>query len=142
MHGVAGDEMSRHVEFLLQLLHRGDLVGFFIDFDMSQNQRRIDRDRAEQLPRLDVVEGVETGLERLAVERNNARLAAHGGEIQVRGVFAKYHFDIRRAQPLQNIADGRMRRWPFPFDFEGFVQLLPMHLGVRANASIRIGPAN
>src|ERR1700678_4218500 len=42
----------------------------------------------------------------------------------------------------QGIADRRMRRWPFPFDLEGFVQLAPMHLDVRANASIRIGAAD
>ncbi len=114
--------MPGHVEFLQQLLHGGDLVGFFIDFDMSQNQRRIDRERAEHLPCLDVVEGVETGLERLAVERNDARLGACRGQVQVRGVLAKDLFDIRRAEPLQDIADGRVRRRPLPLDLEGFVR--------------------
>src|ERR1700685_3774061 len=56
MHGVAGDDMARQVEFLHQLLRGGDLVGFFIDFDVGENQRRIDRERAEQLPCLGVVE--------------------------------------------------------------------------------------
>jgi hypothetical protein len=35
-----------------------------------------------------------------------------------------------------------MRRRPFPFDLEGFVQLFPMHLDVSANASIPIGAAH
>src|SRR5271169_623221 len=60
MHGVAGDDMARQVEFLHQLLHGGDLVGFVIDFDVGQNQRRIDRERGEHLPCLGVVEVVET----------------------------------------------------------------------------------
>jgi len=136
MHGVTGDDMPGHVEFLQQLLHGGDLVGFFIDFDMSQNQRRIDRERAEHLPCLDVVEGVETGLERLAVERNDARLGACRGQVQVRGVLAKDLLDIRRAEPLQDIADGRVRRRPLPLDLEGFVQLLAMHFDVSADAAI------
>src|SRR5271169_942334 len=62
MHGVAGDDMARQVEFLHQLLHGGDLVGFVIDFDVGQNQRRIDRERGEHLPCLGVVEVVETAL--------------------------------------------------------------------------------
>ena len=54
--------MARQVEFLHQLLHGGDLVGFVIDFDVGQNQRRIDRERGEHLPCLGVVEVVETAL--------------------------------------------------------------------------------
>ena len=76
--------MSGQVEFLQQLLHGGDFVGFFVDLDMRQHQRRIDGERAEHLPGLDVVEGVETGLERLAVERDDARLAARRSEIVAR----------------------------------------------------------
>jgi hypothetical protein len=106
MHGVTGDDMPGHVEFLQQLLHGGDLVGFFIDFDMSQNQRRIDRERAEHLPCLDVVEGVETGLERLAVERNDARLGACRGQVQVRGVLAK---DLSTSAAL---SPARCSGWP------------------------------
>ena len=73
--------MARQVEFLHQLLRGGDLVGFFIDFDVGENQRRIDRERAEQLPCLGVVEVVETALQRLAVERDDARLGARRSEI-------------------------------------------------------------
>ncbi len=142
MHGVAGDDMARQVEFLHQLLHGGDLVGFFIDFDVGENQRRIDRERAEQLPCLGVVEVVETALQRLAVERDDARLGARRSEIQVRCVVTEDLFDIGRAQPLQNIADRGMRRRPLPLDREGFVQPLPMHLEVSADAAIGIGAAH
>ena len=80
--------MARQVEFLHQLLHGGDLVGFFIDFDVGENQSRIDRERGEHLLCLGVVEVVETALQRLAVERDDAGLGGRRSEIQVRGVFA------------------------------------------------------
>ena len=142
MHRVAGDDVTRQIEFLQKLLHGGDFVGFFIDLDVRQHQRGIDGERAEHLPGLDVVEIVETALQRLAVERDDANPGADRGEIQPGGMFAKRLFDIRRAEPLQDIADRRMRRRTFPFDLEGFVQLFPMHLDVSANASIRIGAAH
>ena len=33
--------MACHVDFLQQLLHRGNLVGFLVDFDMGQHQRAV-----------------------------------------------------------------------------------------------------
>ena len=57
-------------------------------------------------------------------------------------MFAKRLFDIRRRQPLQNIADGRMGGRPFPVDLEGFVQLSPMDLEVGLDAAIRVGSAH
>jgi len=134
--------MARQVEFLHQLLHGGDLVGFFIDFDVGENQRRIDRERTEYLPCLGVVEVVETALQRLAVERDDARPGVSRSEIQVRGVFTEDLFDLGRAQPLQNIADRGMGRRSLPLDLEGFVQPLPMRLDVSADAAIGIGAAH
>ena len=142
MHGVAGDDVAGQVEFLHQLLHRGNLVGFLVDLDMGQNQRGIGRERAEHLPCLDIVEVVETALERLAVEGNDARAAARRSDIQIRSVFAEDLFDIRGAEPLQNVADRGMRRRPLPLDFEGFVQPLPMRLQISAYAAIRVRAAH
>ena len=122
MHGVASDDAAGHVEFDQQLLHGRDFVGFLIDFDVSEHQRGIDRERAEHLFGLGVVEIVEAALQRLAVERDDAGLGRIGREIEVRAVFAKRLFDIGGVEPLQNIADGRMRRRPLPLDLEGFVQ--------------------
>jgi hypothetical protein len=142
VHGVASDDVSGHVEFGQQLLHGRDLVGFLIDFDVSEHQRRIDRERAEHLFGLGVVEIVEAALQRLAVERDDAGLSRIGREIEEGGVFAKHLFDIRGVEPLQNISDGRMRRRPFPLDLEGFVQRSQMRLAVCLDAAIRIGPAH
>ena len=53
---------------------------------------------------------VEAALQRLAVERDDTGLGPIGREIEEGGVFAKRLFDIGGVEPLQNIADGRMRR--------------------------------
>ena len=47
MHRVARDDMACHVEFFQQLLDRRDFIGFVVDFDMRQHQRRVDSERAE-----------------------------------------------------------------------------------------------
>jgi hypothetical protein len=54
-------------------------------------------------------------------------------------MFAKGLFNFLRAQSLQNIPDGGMRRRPFPIYLEGFVQLSPMHFDEGADAAVRIG---
>ena len=89
-----------------------------------------------------VVEIVEAALQRLTVERDEAGLGPIGREIEEGGVFAKRLFDISGVEPLQNIADGRMRRRPFPLDLEGFIQRSQMRLEVGLDAAIRIGPAH
>ena len=139
---VGGDDMTGQVEFLQQLLHGRDFVGFFVDFDMRQHQPRIDGERAEHLPGLDVVEAVETALQRLAVERDDAGVRACGRAIQVGGVFAKDLFDLRRAEPMQDIADRRVRGRTLPIDPEGFVQSLPMDPEVSAQAPVGICSAD
>ena len=81
--------MIRQAEFLQQLLHGGDFVGFFVDLDMRQHQPRIGGERAEHLPGFSIVEIVETALQRLAVERDDAGFRAYGRAIPVGGEFAK-----------------------------------------------------
>jgi len=134
--------MIGQVEFAQQRLHGRDFVGFFVDFDVRQHQPGIDGERAEHLPGLGVVEGVETALQRLAVERDDASVGARGRAIQVGGVFAKGPFDLRRAEPMQDIADGRMRGRLLPIDSERLVQLFPVDLEVGAQATIRVGAAH
>ena len=68
--------MISQAEFLQQLLHGGDFVGFFVDLDMRQHQPRIGGERAEHLPGFSIVEVVETALQRLAVERDDAGFRA------------------------------------------------------------------
>ena len=56
--------------------------------------------------------------------------------VQVGRMVTKDIFNIRRAQPLQNIPDGGMSGWPFPSDLKGSVQLWPMDLDEGADAAI------
>jgi len=142
VHGVASDDVSSHVEFGQQLLHSRNFVGFLIDFDVSEDQRRIDRESAEHLFGLGVVEIVEAALQRFAVERDDAALGLVGRAVEEGGVFTKRLFDIRGVEPLQNIANGRMRRRSFPLDLESCIQRSPMRLEVGLDAAIRIGPAH
>jgi len=130
------------VEFAQQFLHGRDFVGFFVDFDARQHQPGIDGERAGRLLGLGAIEVVETALQRLAVERHDASVGARGRAIQVGGVFAKGLFDLRRAEPMQDIADRRMRGRLLPIDPERLVQLFPVDLEVSAQATIRIGAAN
>jgi hypothetical protein len=142
MHRIAGDDKARHVEFFQQALNGGDFVGFFIDLDMRQHQRRINGERAEQLFCLGVVEIVKAASERLAIEGHDAGVGSRHAKVQAGRVFAKGLFNIGRRQPLQNITDGRMRGRSFPADFEGFVQLSPMDLDEGANAAVRVRAAD
>jgi hypothetical protein len=134
--------MVGEVEVRQQFLGSGDFVGFFVDLDMRQHQRGIGGERAEHLLCLGVIEAVEAAFERLAVERDDARAMRVRRQIECGGVLAKGRFDIRRVEALQNIADGGMRGWPFPADFEGLVELLSMHFDERADAAIGVGAAH
>jgi hypothetical protein len=142
MHRIARDDMARYVEFFQQFLHGRNFVGFLVDVDMRQHQRRVDGERAEHLFCLGVVEAIETTFERLAIKRDNSRAGTRRVNVQVGRVFAKGHFNIRRRQPLQNIPDRRMRGRPFPAYLESLVQLSPMDLDEGADAAIRVGAAH
>ena len=76
MHGVERDDAVCKIDFRKKLLRRRNLVGFLVDFDMRQHERRVGGESAQNLPRFGVVEGVETVLERLAVERQRKRYFA------------------------------------------------------------------
>src|SRR5271156_581943 len=65
MHGVNGDDIVFNIELLQQFLRRRYLVGFLVNFDMRQHQRRIGGKSTEDLSGLGIVEGVETTLSAL-----------------------------------------------------------------------------
>ena len=109
MHRVAGDDAIGQIEFFHQLLHGGNFVGLFVYLDMREHQRRVGGECAEYLSGLEVVEGVETALERLAIKRHDARAGTFRDIIQAGRVFSKGLFNLRRFETLQNIPDGRVR---------------------------------
>ena len=105
MHRIARDDMARHVEFFQQFLHGRDFVGFFVDVDMRQYQRRVDGERAEHLFCLGVVEAIETTFERLAIKRDNSRAGTRRVNVQVGRVFAKGY--------LPPSAPAQYAGWPY-----------------------------
>ena len=139
MHGVKGDDIVFDVELLQQFLRRRYLVGFFVNFDMRQHQRRIGAKSTEDLSGLGILEGVETTLERLAIERHHARASGRFAAVEVCGVFTKDLLDILRVQALQNITDRRVGGRPLPTDRERLVQTSPVRLDEGANASVGVG---
>jgi hypothetical protein len=114
VHGIERDDVASDIEFFQQFLYRRYLVGFFIDLDMRQHQRRIDGKSAEYLSCLGIVEGVETAPERLskgerlAVKRQNTLAGGRFAAVEVCCVLAKDLLDICRIQPLQTITDRRV----------------------------------
>ncbi len=141
MHGVERDDAVCKIDFRKKLLRRGNLVGFLVDFDMRQHERRVGGESAQNLPRFGVVEGVETVLERLAVERQSANSGNRLVIVEIAGVIAKSRFDVAGFQPVQNETDRRVRGRSLPTDCKGLVQLLPMNPDERADAAIGVGPA-
>lgn len=141
MQCVASDDAARKAEFAQQLLHGRDFVGFPVDLDMGQDQRAIGGERTEDLFCLRVVEGVETSLERLAIERHDA-CPARGGKVQRLSVRAESGFDMLPFQSLQNVPDRGVGGRPFPAKSEGFVQIGPVDFHEGMDAAIRIGPAH
>jgi hypothetical protein len=139
MHGIERDDMASDIEFFQQFLGRRYLVGLFIDLDMRQHQRRIGGKSAEYLSGFGIVEGVETALERFAVERHNTHADGRRTAIEVCGVFTKGLLDIRWIEALENIPDRRVSGRPLPTDRERLVQPSPVGLDEGANAAVRIG---
>jgi len=140
-HGVQRHDAVRKIEFREKLLRRLDFVGFLVDFEMRQHQRRIGGEGAQNLPRLGVVEGVETSLERVAVERQGANAGYGRGVVASAGVIAKSRLDVGGFQALQNETDRRVRGRSLPVDPEGLVQPFPMNPDERADAAIGVGSA-
>ena len=139
MHRVERDDMACDIQLFQQFLHRRYLVGLFVNLDMRQHQRRIGGKSAEYLSCLGIVEGVKTAPERLAVKRQKTRASGRFAAVQVCCVFAKDLLDIRRFQPLQNVADRRVSGRPLPTDLERLVQPSPVRLDERPNAPVRVG---
>jgi hypothetical protein len=101
------------------------------------HQRRIGAKSTENLFGLGIVEGVETTLERFAIEHHHARASGRFAAVQVCGVFTKDL--LLRVQALQNITDRRVGGRSLPTDRERPVQTSPVRLDEGANASVRVG---
>ena len=73
VHGVDGEDTAGQAERFDQGLDGWDLVRLLSDDLMSQDEPRIDRERAQHMRRLSVREGIKAAPERLAVDCDETR---------------------------------------------------------------------
>ncbi|MDD3287461.1 MAG: hypothetical protein PHX43_00445 [Alphaproteobacteria bacterium] len=139
MQRVKRDNLVRDVEFFEQSLGRGDFVGFFVDFDVRENQRRIGGKDAQNLPRSHVVERIEAAAQRLAIQCQRACAEIVFIIVQLRGVLPERCLNGFGVKALKNETDCRVGRWSPPRQPKGLVQFAAMNFDERANAAIRIG---
>lgn len=107
MKGVKRDDASGKVELGQQLLSRGDLIGFRVDLDMRDGQRRLGGKCAEDLFGGPAMKGVEAAPQDLAVDRKNPTftLWKHARGVQICGVRPERCLDMSRIQSAQDGPD-------------------------------------
>ena len=142
MHRVERDDAVGQGKLGKQLLRRRYLVGFLVDLDVRQHQQAIDRKSIQDLPRLDIMEGVEAPAQRLAVDANGPRGAAPAALIQRVRMLAKNLFDGRRIKPAQDIPDVRAARSSFPRQPESLFQFAPMRFDEGVDRLVAVRAAN
>jgi len=104
-------------------LRRRDLVGLLGDVDVRKHERGVGGERAEHLRRGAVVELVKAAAQRLAIESDAAVPWRGARRLQQGGMAAEGRLHPGRVEPLEDVADGRVRRRAAPFQAEGRVQL-------------------
>ena len=129
---------GRHAEFGEQRLCRRDFVGLLGDIDMGEHERGVDGERAQHLGGGAVVEFVEAAAQCLAVERDAALSGRGMRGLKKGGVAAEGRFHIAWIEALNDVTDrGVCRRAP-PFQAEGGIQLVAMHVDERDDTAIRV----
>jgi len=117
------DGAGGEAQFGQQGLRRRDLVGPFGDVDVGEHQRGVGGGRAQHLGGCAVMELVETAAQRLAIESDAALSRRGARRPQQGGMAAEGRLHPGRVEPLEDVADGRVRRRAAPFQAEGRVQL-------------------
>jgi hypothetical protein len=115
-----------------------DLVRFFVDLDMGENQIAIGGKGAQHLSGLAIVEAVEAVLEHLAVESQPSSFGPTTVSVEPGSMLAKGGFDGLGIKPLQDIADCRMGGRSLPVQAERLIQARPMYPNEAADATIRV----
>ena len=98
MHGVQREQPALERQSLDHLLRGGNFVAFSVHLQMPKDQRAIDRESAQDMRGLPVVEGIETVPERLAVDRHDRR-----GFHVLAGIVAAQHHGMLAENPLHLI---------------------------------------
>ena len=127
-------------EFRQQRLRCRDLVGFLGDIDMSEYEGRFRGERTQYLRRGVVIEVVEAAAQRLAIQRDAGLSGLCAHRLKPGGMLAEDRLDLRRIEPLEDVADRGMSRRAAPLQTERRVQPAAMDINERDNASIRVAP--
>src|SRR3954466_16069478 len=113
-------------EFGQQRLCRRDLVGLAVDLDMSEHEGGIGGKCAQHLHGGLVMEIVEAAAQRLAIEGDAARPRRGTSRLQQGGVTAEGRLYRSRIEPLEDVADRRVRGRPTPAQSESGIELVAM----------------
>jgi hypothetical protein len=115
---------------------RRDLVGLLGDIDMGEHEGSVGGERTEDLGSGTVIEGVEAAAQRLAVQRDAALSGCGPGCLQQAGVLSQDKLDLGGIEPLEDVADRRVRGCAAPRQTAGRVQLAAMHIDGGDDAAI------
>ena len=85
---------------------------------------------------------VETAAERLAIQRDAALSGRRARGLQQGGMAAEDRLHRSRIKPLEDVADGRVRRRATPFQRKDGVQPVTMDVDEGDDAAIRIAAAD
>ena len=139
MQRVERDDGARgKAEFGQQGLRCRDLIGSLGDVDGGEHQRGVCGERAQHLDGGAVVEFVETAAQRLAIQCNAALSGCGARRLQQGGMAAEGRFHPGRVEPLEDVADGSVRRRAAPVQAEGRVQPAAMDVDEGDDAAIRV----
>ncbi len=90
---------------------------------MRKHERGVGGERAQHLRRGAVVELVKAAAQRFAIESDAAVPRRGARRLQQGGMAAEGRLHPGRVEPLEDVADGRVRRRAAPVQAEGRVQL-------------------
>jgi len=105
---------------------------------MRQYQRRIGRESTQHLGRGTVTKVVETATQGLAIQRDAALPGGCARRLKQRGMATKTGLYRSRIEPLEDIADGRVRGRSSPCQTERGVQPATMNVDEGDDATGRI----
>ena len=143
MQGIEGDDcVLGDAHFGEQRLGGRDLAGFLTDVDMSEHQPGVGGEGAEHMSRGAVMEPVETAAQGLAVEGDAGRAGLGPGRLQLCRMASERGLHRGRIEPLEDVADRRVRGRATPFQAEAAVQPAAMNVDEGHDAAIRVTAAD
>ena len=143
MQGIGGDDCVLSDAQLGEQRPGGrDLVRFLTDPDMGEHSPGVGGEGAEQMSRGAIMEPVETTAPGLAVEGDAGRTGLGLGRLQPCRVAPERGLRRARIEPLEDVADRRVRGRAPSFQAEAAVQPAAMDVDEGGYAAIRVAAAD